>query len=377
MRRSIGFSGLSVAGLFALCVMRFVQSGVFLGPQENRSAAAPKLALELVAKLDLGEDPKVYDVVGEIQSGKLFVLDMAGRKVAKVDLKRPMPPHWIALEGASCSSPERLEAGALVKKASYLFVLYCGKVAVLDGHNLAHVTDLTGDPGHGAYDFAVSPDERLVAVAFIRDFTTERSIRIFRISDWKLHAKFDAKITTLQFTPDGRYLTTVFARNPDPRARKASECGMTYFNITSGEKVHEWSRSVKDPPCPEDTFSFLPGRPNEMFCDDFSGGGISLWDSETGVLLRSLRVGSNRRPFWLSASSDGRLVAGDFVWPESSRGPRYDLVVWELKHGEVIHRIESSYGDDRIVRARFSSEGNFVLLIFPKRIELHRYTLAN
>ena len=74
------------------------------------------------------------------------------------------------------------------------------------------------------------------------------------------------------------------------------------------------------------------GNEGRLYGNSFAGGGIEIWETETGAKLRSIEVQSEKRPKW-AFSPDGTRVGA--IWGGGTVG------IWNVRTGELLHTLEA------------------------------------
>lgn len=343
---------------------------------DQRPAAEPvvKLQMEKTAEFDLGGKVRPLYVVAEVSAGILFVADVNQRKVGRLALKADKQIKWQSLDEGSCSSAdEPVHSLEVLRTVPYLLIHWCGRLAVIDKTDLSVVRMFGGGPRDWLFGLAVSPDERLIALAFRRQQTPTEFVRIHRVQDWAKEVEWEGDLAALRFTPDGMKLAAPFARNRRAGDLFATECGVRFYNPLSGQVVLEWSRSVEDPPCPEPLFQFVSHVPEKMVTTNAAEGGLTEWEAKTGTIVKTFEHEGYRVPLWLTVSGDGKLLAGDMWAPRSSRAPQYDFVIWDVTTGKQVYRLPYDKIQSHVWNATFPTEENYIVIARGTKIQLYRY----
>lgn len=333
-----------------------------------------RFRLGRLATISIADAQGPLDAFPEMSSGTIYVADHAQKRVGKVRWQAEGQVSWKPVDATDCvASYEPIEMIPMASRP-YVLLLSCGNLHVLDKSTLDLQRKMSVDQEGWTSSIVLSPNERLLVTR-----TSRREgvvVQVFRTDDWTKVATWSANLSTMQFSPDGKHVASVFRRNPDPGARRATECGMTFFDLFSGRIDREWFHRIGDESCPGYVYAFLPNDSTRLLSDNFREGGVSEWDPINGRHLRRLEYEGRRHPRWLSVSHDGKLVAASLLWPRSSESPAYSMVIWDLASGKPVYQVPFEITDDPIQRARFSSEGNHILLVRSNRVELYTYELS-
>ena len=331
--------------------------------------------LEIVAeKTLLGTSGEVAVQLDDGLQG-FYVADRKDKRVGRIGWEREGQLEWVLLDKTNCSSPlQPIEVMRVLGKWPYVIVLYCDTVVLLDKITLTPVRTFNPNPREWVFSIATSFDGQFIATGSRKETEREDRVRVLRTMDSSIVAEWQGSMLSLQFMPDGQHLATVFARNPDSSALRATDCGVAIYEVSSGKKVVEWTRSTTDPPCPESLFALPPDTSGRLISKNFYQGGMAVWEAKTGRLVRRLAGGGGRVPQWISISHDGRFAGADLIRPEDNNGPRYELIVWNIEDGRVVYAVPADGCGDPILDAQFSSQGNYLAVARATSIQLYRYS---
>ena len=201
-----------------------------------------------------------------------------------------------------------------------------------DGPGLSIVPQL-GHPGQ-VTDIAFSPDGRFVATA-----SDDRTARLWDVEtgvELKVLRGHWATVSGISFSPDGRFLAT------------ASRDGTTrIWDPVSGRQrmvlVEEWA-----PYSPAVTVSFSPDGRSIVTS---TGLAATLWDVETGRVLRNLDIFGERGFASFATSPDGRLIA-------TGGGDKGAVRIWDIATERELKVLEGA--GSPVVKTAFSPDGRFL-----------------
>jgi len=336
------------------------------------------ITLPLVANVRVPATKEAITVTQGFGRYDLYLTDVAGGKIQKVNWRTGSLGNWSALDPTGCSPLEpHIVSIAAMKTAEQLLVQNCGRIELLDKDSLIPIRVIADSKERALYGFSLSPDERFLLVSVKTG--ARQSILVYRTMDWTLVREWDLGNGLL--TPDDRTLVTTFARRKNPSSFAADECGFRLYDAGSGHEVSEFVRSAKENEdiCPDFPGPFVPGQPHRIITTDSLRGGISVWDLNDGALIQHLvskprTLGPPPTVESLSVSSDGQLAA--VVTSRREWGQEWGLTIWDLATGKNAYEVSLERQGDPILGAYFCEDSNNVAFIRPNRVEVYEYRLT-
>jgi hypothetical protein len=320
------------------------------------------------------------DAVFDTKPETLYMVDRSTAQLRKVNWKTGEKSNWTSLLSPACP---RADLGPLVPlfHTRHLLLLNCGRVELRESDALAKPTILAGDAERPAMDYALSPDQGLLAVALIQKGSGDTYVRLIDTTDWAMVSQWPARVTSLKFSPAGDLLVSTFARNIENSSLFAGECGMSFFEVPSGKVAFEWSRKINGDICPQSPFFFVDKRPDSIAANESANGAIAIWSSRDGKLLRRL---SDQDGEWgpapslesFAISRDGRLIAVCRSWPaEDSSLTENRLEIWDLVTGKEVYKTGRSTEPSTTVMVNFSQTEDKIVFVSSNSVYIFDYRL--
>jgi WD40 repeat protein len=183
------------------------------------------------------------------------------------------------------------------------------------------VHDLQTEPVR-AQSLALSADGNLLAVGSaelvqVWNWRKRKEPRYFAIAD--NNARSEAGVTGLTFSPDGSML-----------AASDRQYGVSLIDLRTGEESQRISMKGISPHQSNQPKFSPNGKMLAAPISSYDGGGVAVWDVESGKLVRRLEM-PHEGVTHISFSSDSRLLAGSNWWESL-------LCVWNIETGELLGR---------------------------------------
>ena len=190
-----------------------------------------------------------YDASFGFDPREIYVIVQAVAELRRINWDTGQTYAVTSLLGNDCTSPD-VSKILLLSRRNLLLVLNCGRVEIRDPTQLTRIDALMGEIDWSVTDFAVSKDEKFLALTLRHIKEGDTSVRLLDTDNWTVISKFSDRFSTIQFSPARDLLATVFAKSEVPNSLFTTECGMTFFHVPSGKVAFKWSRRVDEATCP-------------------------------------------------------------------------------------------------------------------------------
>ena len=185
------------------------------------------------------------------------------------------------------------------------------------------------------YSTAFSPDGR-----FALSGSTDKTIRLWDVNTGKELRKFTDHIGgvySVTFSPDGKF---ILAGGEDEKSEHSGV--IILWDAVSGKELRQFKQNST-------VYAAVYSPDGKFVISAGIGGGISLWDINTGGKIRLFA--SDKSPFYSAAfSPDGRFAV--------SGGLEKNISIWDIASGKEIKSLGQS---NWVSSAVFSSDGKLAL----------------
>lgn len=264
----------------------------------------------------------------------------------------------------------------------FTLLRYCNAVYVLASQDLKVVARLVDGENHNGLGWAVSKSGRTLAIGVYDKQAATSELWIYEIPHWdRPQALAISTGLGLALSSDGAVVAVRWFENV-PGGKITERIGVDLYDTKTGKLVKRlFSFRPNYEGSPHDKLFLLDDGKRLLISGVLVEGryvegryGVSLWDVESGKLVRVIH--DEKNPELITVSPGERLVVVD-VRPSKGRpirAPTRDYRIWDLETGQLLYEspeyrpdssasayLRANYG----ATVQFSPDGQFLLEVIP------------